>query len=274
MAYGRWSTARRRRSGASRPIRHLPFAISHQPLAIAGQRLCLVLTAALLVFACHPVPARPAHPALPAPPAIPALVRDIDALLAAPALAHGYWGVLVKSLKTDETLYSVNARRLMMPASNMKIVTLAAAADRLGWNYTYETKVFAAGRIDAGVLQGDLIVVGCGDPTSGEAPATLGGWAEQLKARGIRLIAGRIIGDDNAFDDDGLGFGWSWDDLPDDYAAGVSALQFNENAVRVTVSPGPAAGDWAGVSVSPAGSGLVVESALTTSAAGTVASIE
>ncbi len=206
-------------------------------------------------------------PAQPAPPALPALVRDIDALLAAPALAHGYWGVLVKSLKTDETLYAVNAKRLMMPASNMKIVTLAAAAERLGWNYTYETSVFAAGRIDAGVLQGDLIVVGSGDPSIGETPDVLGAWAEQLKARGLRVIAGRIIGDDNAFDDDGLGFGWSWDDLPDDYAAGVSALQYNENAVRVTVGPGVAAGDWAGVAVSPTSGGLVVESSLTTSAA-------
>ena len=201
-------------------------------------------------------------------------MRDLDALVGAPALQHGYWGVLIKSLKSDETLYSLNAKRLMMPASNMKIVTLAAAADRLGWDYTYATKIYAAGRIDAGVLQGDLLVVGSGDPSIGESPDTLGAWAEQLAGRGIRTIAGRVIGDDNAFDDDGLGFGWSWDDLPDDYAAGVSALQFNENAVRVTVSPGPAAGDWAGVSVSPAGSGLVVDSALTTSAAGTVTSIE
>jgi D-alanyl-D-alanine carboxypeptidase/D-alanyl-D-alanine-endopeptidase (penicillin-binding protein 4) len=201
-------------------------------------------------------------------------VRDLDALVGAPALQHGYWGVLIKSLKSDETLYSLNAKRLMMPASNMKIVTLAAAADRLGWDYTYETKIYAAGRIDAGVLQGDLLVVGSGDPSIGESSDTLGAWAEQLAARGIRTIAGRVIGDDNAFDDDGLGFGWSWDDLPDDYAAGVSALQFNENAVRVTVVPGPAAGDWAGVSVSPAASGLLVDSALTTSAAGKAASIE
>ena len=71
-------------------------------------------------------------------------------------------------------------------------------------------------------------------------------WAEQLKARGIRTIGGRIIGDDNAFDDDGLGFGWAWDDLPDDYAAGVSALQFNENACASRSVPGPAAGDWRG----------------------------
>src|SRR5213079_2394800 len=142
-------------------------------------------------------------------PALATLQRDIDAILAEPLLAHAYWGVLVKSLKTGETLYAVNARKLMMPASNMKIVTLAAAAERLGWNYTYETSVFAAGRIDAGVLQGDLIVVGSGDPSIGETPDVLGAWAEQLKARGLCVIAGRIIGDDNAFDDDGLGFGWS-----------------------------------------------------------------
>ena len=71
--------------------------------------------------------------------------------------------MLVKSLKTGETLYSRNAKRLMIPASNMKIVTLAVAADRLGWNYSYETRIFAAGRIDGAVLQGDLLVAGSGD---------------------------------------------------------------------------------------------------------------
>jgi len=174
-------------------------------------------------------------------------------------------------LKSDETLYSVNAKRLMMPASNMKIVTLAAAADRLGWAYTYETKVFAVGPVEAGVLAGDLLVVGSGDPSIGEGdramPEAFNSCADALQARGIRTIAGRVIGDDNAFDDDGLGFGWSWDDLPDDYAAGVSALQFNENAVRLTVTPAMDVGDWAGVSVAPASSGMTIDSALKTGAA-------
>jgi D-alanyl-D-alanine carboxypeptidase/D-alanyl-D-alanine-endopeptidase (penicillin-binding protein 4) len=211
-------------------------------------------------------------PARPAPPALPTLVHDLDALLAAPALEHGYWGVLVKSLKTDETLYSVNAKRLFVPASNMKIVTLAAAAEQLGWDYRYLTRVFAAGPVDAGVLQGDLLVVGSGDPSMGPSVSghsqplgALEGWAENLKTR-IRVITGRVIGDDNAFDDEGLGFGWSWDDLPDDYAAGVSALQYNENAVRVTVEPGLAVGDWASIAISPTG-GVTVDSVLTTSAA-------
>ena len=222
--------------------------------------------------ACHPrVP--PTQVRLKPDTTTDKLRADLDALLDAPLLEHGYWGVLIKSLKTDETLYSRNAKRLMIPASNMKIVTLAAAAERLGWNYSYETRVFAAGRIDGGVLQGDLIVVGSGDPSIGESPDLFGTWADEIRARGIRMIAGRVIGDDNAFEDEGLGFGWSWDDLPDDYAAGVSALQDNENAVRLTIVAGPAAGDSAGVSVAPAGSGLTIDSAVVTSNANTALNI-
>jgi D-alanyl-D-alanine carboxypeptidase/D-alanyl-D-alanine-endopeptidase (penicillin-binding protein 4) len=106
----------------------------------------LVATAAC---AHQPPPSSPAPPALPAPPARPAdparsstaavqsLQRDIDAVLQASPLSHSYWGVLARSLKTGETLYAVNANKLMMPASNMKIVTLAAAAEALGWDYTF-----------------------------------------------------------------------------------------------------------------------------------------
>jgi D-alanyl-D-alanine carboxypeptidase/D-alanyl-D-alanine-endopeptidase (penicillin-binding protein 4) len=254
-----------------------------------------VIVLSIALGACH-TRAKPATPpALPAPPASPAaevrpqpdagtlatspalatLQRDIDAILAEPLLAHAYWGVLVKSLKTGETLYTVNARKLMMPASNMKIVTLAAAAERLGWNYTYETKVFAAGPIESGVLHGDLVVVGSGDPSlvtaDGMAERVFTEWSDQLKSKGVRTIGGRIIGDDNAFDDDGLGFGWSWDDLPDGYAAGVSALQFNESQVRVTIGPGAALGDPASIALAPDGSGLVITSSLKTAAANTPA---
>ena len=211
------------------------------------------------------------------PTSASALVRDIDAILAQPALQHGSWGVLVKSLANDDTLYAMNARKLMLPASNMKIVTLAVAAEKLGWDYRYETTVRAAGSIDAGVLRGDLLVSGTGDPSlvaaDGMADRVFAEWAERLKQRGIRTIAGRIIGDDNTFEEETLGAGWMWDDLPDDYAAGVGALQFNEDAVRVTIAPGPAAGDSAAISVAPAGSGLTVVNAVATGAPGSPASI-
>jgi serine-type D-Ala-D-Ala carboxypeptidase/endopeptidase (penicillin-binding protein 4) len=186
--------------------------------------------------------------------------------------------VIVKSLKTGETLYALNQNKLMMPASNMKIVTLAAAVDRLGWDYTYTTRFLAAGSIDAGVLNGDVLVIGSGDPSfgfaDGSADAALDACAGKLKGLGVRAIAGRIVGDDNAFDDDGLGFGWSWDDLPDDYAAAVGALQFNENSARLTVTPGPAAGDIAAVGVEPPGTGLTIDNRLQTGLEGSPLAIQ
>ena len=233
--------------------------------------------AALVATAACTHSSRPALPAFPAPPALVALQRDLDATLAQPALAHGYWGVLVKSLKTDETLYALNPGKLMMPASNMKIVTLAAAAEQLGWDYRYETKVVAAGPVEGGTLRGDLVVIGSGDPSltaaDGMADRVFADWADQLKRRGIRTITGRVIGDDDGFEKETLGLGWMWDDLSDYDSAGVGALQYNENAVRVTIVPGPAAGDTAGVSLTPAGSGLTVASAVKTAAAGASASI-
>ena len=185
--------------------------------------------------------------------------------------------MLARSLKTGETLYAVNANKLMMPASNMKIVTLAAAAETLGWDYTFETRVFAAGTIADGVLAGDLVVVGSGDPSlvaaDGMADRVFGDWAARLKQRGVRAISGRVIGDDNGFEKETLGLGWMWDDLPTDDSAGVGALQYNESAVRVTVAPGPSPGDAAATAITPAGSGLTIVSSVTTGAAGTRTSI-
>jgi D-alanyl-D-alanine carboxypeptidase/D-alanyl-D-alanine-endopeptidase (penicillin-binding protein 4) len=236
-----------------------------------------LIVAAVVVasFACRSVSTHPASPR-PAPPA--QIQRDIDAILYQPALARGYWGVLVKSLKTGKTIYELNPQKLMMPASNLKIVTLAAAADRLGWDYAYITRFSSVGRIENGVLDGDVLAVGSGDPSfgaaDGSASRAFDACAERLKALGVRTILGRIIGDDNAFDDEGLGFGWSWDDLPDDFAAAVSALQYNENAARLTVAPGPAPGDVAAFAVDPPDTGLTIDNRLLTGADGSAVSIE
>jgi D-alanyl-D-alanine carboxypeptidase/D-alanyl-D-alanine-endopeptidase (penicillin-binding protein 4) len=165
----------------------------------------------------------------------------------------------------------------MLPASNMKIVTLAAAAEKLGWDYRYETRVMTNGTVANGALDGDLIVVGSGDPSlmDGDPAARLfDEWAAELRTRGVQRILGRIVGDDNAFVDEGLGSGWMWDDLAGDDSAAVGALQFNENAVRVTVSPGPKAGDTAGVTVVPPTSVMVVRNVLTTSDAASAAHID
>lgn len=172
-------------------------------------------------------------------------------------------------MKTNETLYALNARKLMLPASNMKIVTLAAAATTLGWNKTYSTRVVAAGTIANGTLNGDLDVVGSGDPSlviaDGMADRVFADWANRLKNAGIRTITGRIVAAEHAEGESWLGAGWMWDDLVEDYAAPIGQLQLNEDAVRLTISPGPSVGASAAVVAVPASNVLTIENNVTTS---------
>jgi D-alanyl-D-alanine carboxypeptidase/D-alanyl-D-alanine-endopeptidase (penicillin-binding protein 4) len=98
-------------------------------------------------------------------------------------------------------------------------------------------------------------------------------WAGRLKERGIRVVSGRIVGDDNSVEEPAPGLGWMWDDLPTEDSTSIGALQYNESAVRVTVSPGPSAGDSAAVSLSVGTSGLTILNRVTTAPAGSPTSI-
>ena len=206
------------------------------------------------------------------------LRAELDTLFGAAAFDRMLWGVEVQSLATGELLYALNPTKLVMPASNMKVVTLAAAAERLGWGYTFETRLLAAGQVERGVLQGDLVIVGTGDPTingrSGNATVVFEDWAARLRDAGITAIQGRVVADDRSFDAETLGAGWSWDYLVYGYAAPVTALQFNENVAEVLVRPGLALGSPASVSVRQEGTGLSVVNHVTTSPAGERPAIE
>jgi len=213
----------------------------------------------------------------PQPPVTPkrgvkALRSDLASYYRAPAFQNAVWGVLIRSLRTGETLFALNPGTFLMPASNMKVVTMAAAAERLGWDFTFTTNVFATGPVEGAVLKGDLVVVGSGDPSLGgrptEGPSVVERWADQIRARGITRIEGRIIGDDNVFDDEGLGQGWSWDYLAHDYATPVGGLDFNENVVRLSFAPGPTSGAPVTVTAKPEGSGLAIEAAVATAPQG------
>ena len=119
---------------------------------------------------------------------------------------------------SDGSLFALNASRMQTPASNQKLVTSAVAADRLGWDYRYTTRIYATGPLlTGGDLDGDLVVVSNGDPTiNPRHPDRWGAfdaWAKQLYAKGVRRVGGQLIGDDNAFAEPGWGFGWAWDDL-------------------------------------------------------------
>ena len=200
------------------------------------------------------------------------LRRDLRGIFSAPTVDHGVWSVAVHSLKRGETLYSSNAFRPQVPASSQKVLTTAVAAERLGWDYRYTTQLYATGPIADGQLGGDLIVVANGDPTINprhpQRWTAFDDWARQLAAKGVRVITGHLIGDDNAFAEPGWGLGWSWDDFALGYGAPVRALQYNENQVEVLVGPGLEAGQRPIVSVSPPGSGLTIDYQVITAPAG------
>jgi D-alanyl-D-alanine carboxypeptidase/D-alanyl-D-alanine-endopeptidase (penicillin-binding protein 4) len=193
---------------------------------------------------------------------------------AADALA--LWSVRLERADTHAVLVSRNAGRLVLPASNMKIVTLAAAATRLGWDYRFRTALYAAGTLDRHTLRGDLVVVGGADPTIGRTPdplSTFRDWARQLRARGIQRVEGDLVGDPSRYGDEWLGDSWSWDDLTFGYATPYSGLIFNENVVRIRVVPASAPGRPAAVTMSPAGSGLDVRADVSTGVEGSPSSV-
>ena len=171
-----------------------------------------------------------------------ALVREVDSLISQPQFRSGQWGVLVVDPASGDTLVSRNAGKLFIPASNMKIVTSAVALAQLGADYRYRTTFAARGSLHDSVLDGDLVVIGRGDPTisdrmRGNAMAAMDTIADSLARRGVRRITGALVSGGNAFPDSVLGFGWEWDDLGDYYAAGVDELFFNEGMAPTTVRP-------------------------------------
>ena len=165
-----------------------------------------------------------------------------------------YWGALVVDLDTGTRLYESNAYGRFIPASNMKLFTTASALDALGPGYRYATRLYADGEIQNGTLLGSLVVRGSGDPTfggrytAGDLTMAFRQWADSLRSAGVRRVVGPVVGDDDVFDDVGLGKGWAWDDLVYAYAAPVSGLQFNEGAVEVTAT-GTTAGQPARLAV-------------------------
>ena len=258
-----------------------------------GSLLALLASLALLTPACAKTPAvvaapRASPPSLLSSPPSPehvlstasgdALRADLARTFASPEVGHALWAVKVKSMETDEVFYSLNPRTLVMPASNMKIITTAVAAERLGWDYRYETQLLASSPVERGRLRGDLIVRGSGDPTINAPPgekeekeekeergSVFDAWADQLRAAGISGIDGRIIGDDDAFDDEGRGKGWAWDDLPYGYATPGGALLHHDNVVELVIQAGRVLGAPVSIELRPTGSGLVLVNRVMTS---------
>ena len=232
-------------------------------------RAAITLAAALAVSACGPsttIAVTPT-PAASATTPVQQLRADLSAIFETPQFERSFWSVLVGPAASGDDVYSLNAGKLMMPGSAMKLVTVAAAAELLGWDHQFETRVVSVAPVDAGILRGDLVVVGGGDPTISErsdTPGTLGILARQVREAGITRIEGGVIGHDDLFDDNGFGDGWTLDNLPYGYAAAVSALEYNEGSVDLVIRAGAAAGDPVVIQVRPDGGGLHIDNRLVT----------
>ncbi|MFP5354569.1 MAG: D-alanyl-D-alanine carboxypeptidase, partial [Gemmatimonadota bacterium] len=202
------------------------------PRAFARGTARFTLGASVLVAAgCAPAAGTRA-PAPRVAPAVAAVRQLVDSMVADAKFRSAQFGILVVDPASGDTLVSHNAGKLFMPASNQKLATGAVALQLLGPDFRFSTTVSATGPVAAGVLLGDLVVSGTGDPSvsdrmARDAMAPLRAMADSLAARGVRRVAGAIVPGADAFPDATLGFGWSYDDLDAPYSAGVDELFFN-----------------------------------------------
>ena len=138
------------------------------------------------------------------------LSRRLDTLVAHRMFETSQLGLMVYDLTADSTLYTRGHRQLLRPASTMKLVTAIAAIDKLGGSYQFRTSLYYTGRVDSGVLSGDIYCVGGFDPRFNADD--LKAFVDGIKSMGVDTIRGRILADRTMKSADLLGEGWCWDD--------------------------------------------------------------
>lgn len=186
------------------------------------------------------------------------LANDLTQVINEAGWPADRWSVLVVSLDGGDTLFAHNPAAELAPASNLKLFSTAAALYFLGPDHRYSTYVSSRGPIRDGVLEGDLLLYGTGDPTvSGrfyeEETAVLETLADSLVSLGIRRVTGDVIGDGSYFEGPGVGRGWQTAYITHTYAAASGALNFNDNVITLHVKPGPEAGSPPVVDMLPGG---------------------
>jgi D-alanyl-D-alanine carboxypeptidase/D-alanyl-D-alanine-endopeptidase (penicillin-binding protein 4) len=193
------------------------------------------------------------------------LSKRLDARLDRPPFNRQLWGVALMD-EGGRLIYGRNPDRLFIPASNTKLVVSAVASALLPPDWRVKTSVYG-GPVVGGVLLGDLVLYGRGDPTmdrrcfatDSTAPgvcetdpfARLRELAESLRSQGVQLVAGDVVGDGSYFEPTVVHPNWEQFDLNWWYAAPVSGLGFNDNSLDFTWQPGPAAGAPAAISMTP-----------------------
>src|SRR6266700_1200281 len=205
-----------------------------------------------------------------------------ETLLGTGPTSKGEWGLLIVDAESGETLYEQNADKYFLPASNMKLFTTALALAKLGPEYRFHTTLETRGTIsNEGVLSGDVVLVGRGDPNlsnrkfpfelkeefDGPPQKALVELVDALIAKGVKEISGDVIGDDSYFPRERYPNGWEIDDMVWEYVAAISAIVVDDNTVALTLTPGEHTGDPVQAAVTPATPDFTVENDVTTSGA-------
>lgn len=174
-----------------------------------------------------------------------ATAAAIAEILDDPDLPAAFWGLVVHDARTGRVVFSRNADKNLLPASNLKLFTTATALDALGPTFRYTTRLYHLGDVSPdGTLTGDLVIRGSGDPTFGSSDHgdPLEDWAEALAAAGVRRVVGRIIGDDDVFRDARYAEGWDVTHIAtESYAPAAGGIAWADNLVDIEIegtSPG------------------------------------
>lgn len=195
----------------------------------------------LLLAAAWVIAAAPSSRADPASGAYADLSARLDAKIAQFDWAGGELSLHVVDLRHGITAFTRDADTARRPGPAAKLVTAAAALERLGPEFTFSTELFVRGEASKGRLMGDLLIRGDGDPTLTSRAGTdpqgvtklLDRWASLVRKEGVSRIEGSIWVDASAFDDVPYAAGWAVESIADPDVPEISALNLNDNTVEV-----------------------------------------
>ncbi len=167
--------------------------------------------------------------------------KALELLMADSSMMHASVSLCILNTGTGETLYEFNAGKSLMPASVLKLVTSSAALELMGPEYCFTTKIGYTGYLNraTGLLTGDIIIAGGGDPALGSAYFKdhynnfLKNWITEIRNLGIKKIEGRIITDDSRYDFQPVPAKWLWEDAGNYYGAGAYGLSVFDNSFEI-----------------------------------------
>jgi serine-type D-Ala-D-Ala carboxypeptidase/endopeptidase (penicillin-binding protein 4) len=170
--------------------------VRRRPIAVLLALVALVALVALAAPASTPAGSSEQTP----------LQRLLTRALKVPHIDPARSAGVALDLATGAVLFSQNASRSLAPASNEKLPVTYAAFVRLGPAFRIETDVLGDGGLDGTTWDGSLVLKGNGDPTLSRAD--LRALALQVRAAGIRLVTGGIVGDESSYDARRIVAGW------------------------------------------------------------------